>query len=80
MTYTRRDPRKLILGYVHDIIDRDGCAPSYDMICRDLNIRTRGEVRRYIVQLESQGCLRRVGNGRVRRIRLSSLLSEHAAA
>lgn len=70
MTYTRRDPRNHILRYVHEVIDRDGIAPSYGMICRDVGFNTRQEVAKYVRQLEDQGKLRRVGHGRVRRIRL----------
>lgn len=68
---TRRDPRSHILRYVEEVIDRDGVAPSYGMICRDVGFNTRQEVAKYVRQLEERGHLRRVGSGRVRRIRLS---------
>lgn len=67
----RRAIRKFeILDYVHGIIADEGVAPSYGMICTALNIRTRTEVCRYVRQLEGEGKLKRVGNGRVRRIRI----------
>jgi hypothetical protein len=61
--------------YVENVIDRDGVAPSYGMACVDLRIGTRGEVRRLVCVAEKQGLLRRVGAGRVRRIRLVGLES-----
>lgn len=59
-----------ILEYVRSVISSEGVAPSYGMICSALNIRTRTEVCRYVRQLEDEGCLKRVGDGRVRRIRI----------
>jgi SOS-response transcriptional repressor LexA len=63
--------RRQMLAYVHSTIDRDGVAPSYGMICRALGIRTRCEVSRMVAAAESAGELRRVGAGKVRRIRLA---------
>lgn len=60
-----------VLGYVRQKTTSDGVAPSYGMICHDLGISSRGEVRRIVSRLEDLGKLRRVGAGRVRRIRLS---------
>lgn len=59
-----------VLEYVERIIDRDGQAPSYNMIERDLKMTNRANVHQVIKSLERDGCLRRVGAGRVRRIRL----------
>lgn len=59
-----------VLDYVQSVIAQDGVAPSYGMICDALNIRTRTEVCRFVRQLENEGLLKRVGYGRVRRIRL----------
>lgn len=56
--------------YVQTTVAQDGCAPSYRMICKDLGIATKGEVCKIVKALERRGLLRRVGNGRVRRIRL----------
>lgn len=62
-----------VLTYVRSTIERDGFAPSYGMICRELGIATKGEVADIIRRLEDRGLLRRVGRGRVRRIRLRSV-------
>jgi hypothetical protein len=59
-----------LITYVRRIIDRDGVAPSYGMVCADLRIGTRQEVARLVKAAERIGALRRVGSGRVRRIRL----------
>lgn len=66
-----------ILAYVHEVIASEGMAPSYGMICRALGIRTRQEVCRYVGQLESDGLLKRVGAGKVRRIRLPNFANYH---
>lgn len=47
-----------------------GRAPSYREIGNALGINSMGEVRRIVVSLERRGALRRVGSGRVRRIKL----------
>ena len=60
-----------MIGYVRSIIARDGIAPSYGMICAELGIRTRQEVSRMVQAAERNGDLMRVGDGRVRRIRLA---------
>lgn len=57
--------------YVGDVIERDGVAPSYGMACADLRIGTRSEVARLVRVAEDKGLLKRVGSGRVRRIRLA---------
>ena len=56
--------------YVGRVIERDGVAPSYGMACVDLRIGTRTEIGRLVQAAERKGLLRRVGSGRVRRIRL----------
>lgn len=56
--------------YVVRVIERDGVAPSYGMACVDLRIGSRGEVARLVRIAESKGLIRRVGSGRVRRMRL----------
>jgi len=62
-----------LLEYVRTIVARDGIAPSYGMIQKDLDVGSAGEVRKLVCRLEKIGKLRRVGSGRVRRIRLLSL-------
>jgi len=61
-----------LLDYVQATIRRDGVAPSYRMIQRDLDVGTVGEVRALVCKLERAGKIRRVGAGRVRRIRLTN--------
>lgn len=63
--------KRQVLEYVETTISKDGTAPSYGMIERDLGMRNRSDVHRVIVCLERDGCLRRTGTGRVRRIRLT---------
>lgn len=62
-----------LLEYIQAVIGRDGIAPSYGMIQRDLDVGSAGEVRKLVMRLEKVGKVRRVGSGRVRRIRLTSL-------
>jgi SOS-response transcriptional repressor LexA len=59
-----------VVRYVEAKLEQDGMAPSYGMICRDVGISTKGEVHRIVKSLERRGVFRRVGAGRVRRIRL----------
>jgi SOS-response transcriptional repressor LexA len=59
-----------VLAYSRRKLSEDGIAPSYGMICDELGINTRGEVSRIVSDLERRGLLRRVGRGKVRRIRL----------
>lgn len=59
-----------LLAYVQQVIEVEGVAPSYSMICDALGIGSCTEVRRIVASLEKRGLLRRVGKGRVRRIRL----------
>jgi SOS-response transcriptional repressor LexA len=59
-----------VVRYVETKLEEDGMAPSYGMICRDVGISTKGEVHRIVKSLERRGVFRRVGAGRVRRIRL----------
>lgn len=62
--------RRQMIAYVRATIDVDGVAPSYGMICRALGIATRGEVSRMVSDAERLGHLRRVGAGKVRRLRI----------
>lgn len=65
--------RQRMVDYVRQTIEREGIAPSYGMICTAMGIRTRQEVNRMVKAAESEGQLRRVGMGKVRRIRLVEL-------
>lgn len=65
--------RQRMLDYVRQTIEREGIAPSYGMICTAMGIGTRQEVNRMVKAAENEGHLRRVGIGKVRRIRLSEL-------
>jgi SOS-response transcriptional repressor LexA len=75
-TAQRRAPRELgyrgvqVLAYVRETIANDGQAPSYGMICNELGINTKGEVSQIVAALERRALVARVGDGRVRRIRL----------
>jgi SOS-response transcriptional repressor LexA len=72
----RRAPRELgyrgvqVLAYVRSTIEADGTAPSYAMIRDALDFCDEAGVCRVIHILERRGLLRRVGTGRVRRLRL----------
>jgi SOS-response transcriptional repressor LexA len=59
-----------VLAFTRSVIEEQGVAPSYGMICDELGINTRGEVSRIVAGLERKGILRRAGVKRVRRIRL----------
>ena len=61
-----------VLSYVREAIEKEGTEPSYSMIRDNLGFNCRGDVCRVIERLEQRGLLRRVGEGRVRRIRLPS--------
>jgi hypothetical protein len=65
-----------MVTYVRTVIAAEGIAPSYAMICRAMGIRTRQEVSRLVSGAERTGELKRVGTGKVRRIRLHGALSE----
>lgn len=65
--------RLRMLDYVRQTIEHEGVAPSYGMICNAMGIRTRQEVCRMVKAAEDDGLLRRVGAGKVRRIRLGEL-------
>jgi len=56
--------------YVDQVVARDGVAPSYRMIRDALDFCDIAAVCRVVAILEKRGRLRRVGRGRVRRIRL----------
>lgn len=60
-----------VLGYVQTTLERDGEAPSYSMIRDELGMWSKSDVARTVGSLEKAGLLRRVGKGRVRRIRLT---------
>lgn len=59
-----------VLQYIERMIENEGKAPSYGMIANTLEISTRGEVAKIVKRLEGRGAIRRVGDGRVRRIRV----------
>lgn len=75
---SRRAPRELgyrgrqVLSYIRLCIDTDGRAPSYDMIVREFDFATRGNVAHVVRRLETRGLLKRVGAGRCRRISLTA--------
>jgi len=62
--------RDAMVQYVRDTLALEGIAPSYGMICAKLNT-TREHVSRMVQAAEREGQLRRVGAGKVRRIRLA---------
>lgn len=64
--------KRQVLAYIETVIDRDGQAPSYGMIMDELGMTNRGNVHQVVKSLERDGCIRRVGAGRVRRIRLAA--------
>jgi hypothetical protein len=72
----RRPPRELgyrgaqVLAYVRSTIEVEGSAPSYSMIRDELGFGDDAGVVRVVSILEKRGLLKRVGAGRVRRIRL----------
>ena len=78
MIAQRRAPRELgyrgyqVLAFVRTTIASHGQAPSYRMICEELGISTKGEVAEIVERLEGRGLLRRVGAGRVHRIRIEA--------
>lgn len=59
-----------VLSYVRQVMADEGRAPSYQMICDELGFGGREHVHRIVKRLERRALLRRVGSGRVRRIRL----------
>lgn len=67
--------RDQMLEYIRSTIERDGVAPSYGMICTAIGIATRQEVSRMVQAAEETGAIKRVGNGKVRRIRLACPLA-----
>ena len=78
MIAQRRGPRELgyrghqVLAFVRTTIATHGQAPSYRMICAHLGINTKGEVAEIVERLEGRGLLRRVGVGRVHRIKIEA--------
>ena len=74
----RRAPRELgyrghqVLAFVRTTIATHGQAPSYRMICEELGISDKSAVSRMVDRLEKRGLLRRVGTGRVHRIRIEA--------
>jgi SOS-response transcriptional repressor LexA len=72
----RRVPRELgyrgcqVLAYVREIIEAEGMAPSCYRIRDALGFYDIAGVVRVVDVLERRGLLRRVGSGRVRRLRL----------
>jgi SOS-response transcriptional repressor LexA len=69
-----------VLAFTQAVVAEQGTAPSYAMICDELGIGTRGEVSRIVASLERRGYLKRVGAGKVRRIRLAHMLTMRASA
>lgn len=72
----RRAPRELgyravqVLAYVRETVASEGVAPSYAMVRDALNFCDEAAVCRVVAALEKRGLLKRVGHGRVRRLRL----------
>lgn len=62
--------RDAMMQYVKDTLTAEGIAPSYGMICAKLGVSSREQVSRMVQAAERDGLLRRVGAGKVRRIRL----------
>jgi SOS-response transcriptional repressor LexA len=63
--------QKQVVEYVERSVDRDGEAPSYRMIRDELGMHSPSDVSKVVKGLERRGFLRRVGSGRVRRIKLA---------
>lgn len=59
-----------VLDYTRDMIEREGVAPSYGMIARELRMYDRAAVRQVVAALERKRLVARAGSGRVRRVRL----------
>lgn len=59
-----------VLAYVAQVMAIEGRAPSYSMICEELDME-RSNLCVTIARLERRGLLSRTGSGRVRRIRLT---------
>jgi SOS-response transcriptional repressor LexA len=59
-----------VLAFVEQTMRCDGQAPSYRMIREELGMYSSSDVGKVVKRLEREGCLRRAGSGRVRRIRL----------
>jgi SOS-response transcriptional repressor LexA len=72
----RRAPRELgyrgvqVLALIRSTIEAEGRAPSYAMIRDALGFMHEKHVSRVVQRLEGRGLVRRVGAGRIRRIRL----------
>lgn len=69
----RRLPKHLgyrceqVLKFYTETIERDGIAPSYNQICDELGISSRGKVCEIIDRLERRGLIKRVGKFKVPR-------------
>jgi SOS-response transcriptional repressor LexA len=63
-----------VLQFAQATIEAEGIAPTYAMICNELGISTKGEVSRIVAALERRLLLKRVGSGKVRRIRLPHMV------
>lgn len=74
---TKPVPRELgyrgrqVMAFVRKCIADHGRAPSYGEIKRELGFACEADVCRVVQRLEGRGLLKRVGRGRVRRIRLT---------
>jgi len=60
-----------VKAYVEEMTASEGIAPSYRMIRDRFGFCDEAAVLRVVERLERRGLLRRVGSGRVRRIRLA---------
>ena len=75
--WDRPAPRELgfrgsqVLAFIRKCIAEEGRAPSYGEIMAELNFANTADVCRVVERLEARGLIRRVGSGRVRRIRLT---------
>jgi SOS-response transcriptional repressor LexA len=49
-----------VIQYINEVIERDGIAPSYNMICDELGISSKTIVCRIIQRLEKRGLVQRV--------------------
>lgn len=73
-TYCRRMlgyREQQVLAFIRATFASEGLAPSYGMIRDEFGFAHKGHVAEIVAQLERRGLIRRVGSGKVRRIRLT---------
>lgn len=76
MAALRRAPRELgyrgyqVLALIRQRLETHGHAPSYAEIMNELGFYDEAGVCRVVERLERRALVRRVGNGRIRRLRL----------